>query len=226
MTALLEKIDRELTERREKAETAYQILVVQIADGSSVGTADEVSAILTVAEKTQADLRNAVARLNRRRDLKRQADEGAQAEERVVEVKQQIEAAARKLAEAQSLYTTEVRPLEYELAQLREIASRGQDATRRLRDDADPQLNRRQKVLAMQMDQLEQHRKALTDAAERKQAAIDQLAGSQDRGDMERVAAMRAGLANIQSQLDESLTKVQALADESNRLAREDALIP
>ena len=128
MSTVLELLSAQESARQEEAERNYTDIVRRLAVGDDDPTLDEVQDVLEAIGKTSSDLQRAVSTqryINSRR-AKIQASEEAELERKEIELK--VAAAKAILDAAQQSYLATLRPLNFRISQINQLAMDAQTA--------------------------------------------------------------------------------------------------
>ena len=110
MIAFFEKLTKRKTEATRQGQTAWQALVIAVADGKTLDP-DETLIELDRLRKTPADLEAAVELLGKRRELARQVASGAKAESDFAKINAAIDGEVAKFTAVSALHDATMRPL-------------------------------------------------------------------------------------------------------------------
>jgi len=110
MIAFFEKLTRRKTEAARQGQTAWQELVIAVADDKEQD-ADNTLAELDRLNKTPQDLEAAVELLGKRRELAKQVADGTKAENEFKKINAAIDAEVAKFTAASELHDATMRPL-------------------------------------------------------------------------------------------------------------------
>jgi hypothetical protein len=218
---VLDKLVKDLAEGDETRLAAFEALVLRVADGEDV-TGLEAQPILAAAGKHGSDLAAAVRRIERRRELARLLEAGAEADLDLAEVRQLHATADRELCVARQRHGEVVARLRARAAQATDIVKRAKEAERELLATAPADLRQKSDALARQRDQLAARRRQvagelreLDDKTERFKA---KWAGA-------RTADYEAELAGAQSRREQLSRDIEIARAAEETAAEEAALV-